>query len=485
METIILALFTLLSKSLGLIRDILLADNFGATYVTDVFIISITLPVVLLESISSAVLVNYIPIISKIKSEKKEKEIGDFNGILLAVIITVITAGVVLFCLWGQPFLHLFALGFEGEKFQLLFKFSKITIFAAYFIILGDIFKAHCQQMGRFYSTAISSIIVNITVIVGIYLSEFNDMFIVYAFLVGNLFTFCVLAIDARRCKIQIKLNMNFHNIHLKKILFLSAPIILNNAIWEINGIIDTSLVSTLGDGYVTSLNYANKITSIVVGIATASIATVVYPKYARVANDKVQIKNFLKKDLKKMSKLLCPICVFCVLKADAIVNLVFANNNFSDEILNVVITSFRIYSMGMFFSCIKVVLFKYYYAQQNTKIPAQNTVIAIIVNIVLNIILIRFLGYQGVVIATVISSVLTVMLLSLKIDGFEVTSYVKGAFLIALYITISILIIICLNVVLINVQGIMGTFIFGGSFVFIYLIYFAIRDRDVLQFKK
>ena len=76
-------------------------------------------------------------------------------------------------------------------------------------------------------------------------------------------------------------------------------------------------------------------------------------------------------------------------------------------------------------------------------------------------------------------------MLLSLKIDGFEVTSYVKGAFLIALYITISILIIICLNVVLINVQGIMGTFIFGGSFVFIYLIYFAIRDRDVLQFKK
>lgn len=484
METIFLTFFTLLSKLLGLVRDVSLANQLGATEITDVFIISITVPVVLLESISSALLVNYIPIVSRLDISCEHNKIIVFNGSLISFLFVLITLGVFLFMPFGNNLVSLFALGFRGDKFELLFSFSKITILAAYFIIIGDVFKAYCQKSKRFYSTAVASIVVNISVIIGIFFANLSKYALAYAFLIGNFLTLVILYVDAKKSGFEAKFNLNFKSQELKRMLLLSIPILFNNAIWEINGIIDRSLVSTLGDGYVTALNYANKLTAIIVGIVTASIATVVYPKYSKLGYDTSVLTELLLKDLEKVMRLLIPICLLFVLKGKNIVDMVFFKSQFTSELYDVTIISFKIYSLGIIFTCLKVILFKFYYAQLDTNTPAKNTIVSIALNIFLNLILIRYYGYKGIVAATVITALLTVILLFYNINTLKLRDYFRIAdksFIVAL---VSLCVIYGLN-----------SFIycrdFTSSIIYIF-VYFSIcgsylylNDKEIFRFKE
>lgn len=160
-----------------------------------------------------------------------------------------------------------------------LVNLSRITIFAMYFIASANIFKGYLEYRGKFLGTSLYGILLNAGMILGIVLSsEERYILLGYGVLSGYILSFIILVVLARKNNFETKPNVNFKDEHLKKLVILTLPMILNDAVWQVNGIVDKSIASTIGAGYISAINYSHYIVDMVSSVFATSIVTVFFP---------------------------------------------------------------------------------------------------------------------------------------------------------------------------------------------------------------
>ena len=125
--TILVMINTLLSKITGFLREILLGSAYGATYVTDAYLVSLTIPQTLFASIAAAIGTTYIPLYSRIRVEEGPEEAVRFTNRVLNVVLVISTALAVLGMVFTRPIVSLIAMGFKGEVLELAVGFTRIT----------------------------------------------------------------------------------------------------------------------------------------------------------------------------------------------------------------------------------------------------------------------------------------------------------------------------------------------------------------------
>ncbi|MEG1989870.1 MAG: murein biosynthesis integral membrane protein MurJ [Clostridia bacterium] len=417
LSILLLMIGTLFSKGLGLIREILLAQKFGASYITDSFILSLAIPTVLITTLASAILTNYIPIYSEIEKESKEKAYK-FNGILIAVIMLLATIIVVLFFIFTKPIVSVFAAGFNEIAFKYLIDLSRITIFNVYFILLSYILQGYLEYKEKFIGTSLFGILLNIGMICGIIFSTSeNYKMLGYGVVIGYILSFVVLIILSFNNKFKVTFTFNIKDEYLKKLVILTLPIILNDAVWQINGLVDKSVASTLGPGYISAINYSHYIVDMVGTIFATSIATVFFPMLVKFINKKLieTVRIKIRLVLKNIIFVTMPFTFLIFIFSEPIVKVLLFRGAFDERNLEITSIAVSLYSLSLVFVCLKTVLFKIFYAFQDTKNPTISAVIAIILNIILTLILVKPFGYRGIIVATLVSSIISfIMLISL-----------------------------------------------------------------------
>ena len=376
----IIMLGTLISKMLGLVREVILAQKYGTGYISDSFIISLNIPTILITSLAGAILTNYIPIFSKAEKESRESARA-FNGNLLSICLIL----------------------------------SRITIFAMYFIASANIFKGYLEYRGKFLGTSLYGILLNAGMILGIVLSsEERYILLGYGVLSGYILSFIILVVLARKNNFETKPNVNFKDEHLKKLVILTLPMILNDAVWQVNGIVDKSIASTIGAGYISAINYSHYIVDMVSSVFATSIVTVFFPNIVKSFNENgIEIvKSKTRKVLKIIIFITIPATVLIAFFAKTIVKILFFRGAFNNESLEITSMAVAIYSLALTFVCVKIILFKVFYAMQDTKSPTKSAIIAIIINIVFSVVLAKVMGYIGIIIVTVIAAFISTILL-------------------------------------------------------------------------
>lgn len=410
----IIMMGTLLSKVLGLIREVLLAQKYGTSYISDSFILSLNIPVVIISAIAGAILTNYIPIYSKIEKESKEKA-AKFNGNLLVIFFIISTILVILFMLFTKPIVRIFAVGFDDEGLKYLIDISRITIFCMYFIIMAHILKGYLEYKGKFIGTALYGICMNIGMISGIIFSSTEKYQILgVGVLLGYILGFIVLFILSRKNKFVAKLNFNIKDNYLKELIILTIPILLNDVVWQVNGVVDKSISSTIGAGYISVINYAHYIVNIVVSVFATSVITVFFPNVIKTFNERgiSAVKDKTNLILKVIIFISIPCTLLISVYAEPIVRLLFFRGAFNQESLTITSIAVSIYSFAIVFESINTILFKVFYALQDTISPTRSAIISIILNIILSLILVKPFGYKGIIIGTLIASITSAFLL-------------------------------------------------------------------------
>lgn len=413
-SVIMIMLGTLLSKVLGLAREILLAQKYGTGYISDAFIISLNIPSILIASFAGAILTNYIPLFSKVEKESEEKA-KKFNGNLLSICLIISIIIAILFIPFAKPISKIFAVGFDDTGLTYLVNLSRVTIFCMYFIVSADIFKGYLEYKGKFLGTSLHGILMNIGMILGILLSSTEKYMILgYGILAGYILSFVTLIILAKKDKFQAKANIDLKDKYLKQMVILTLPMILNDAVWQVNGIVDKSIVSTIGAGYISAVNYSNYIVNMISSIFATSIVTVFFPNVVKSFNEQgiEVVKEKTRTILKAIIFITVPCTVLIMFFAQTIVKILFFRGAFNEESLKITSTAVAVYSIALTFVCLKIILFKVFYAMQDTKTPTKSAIIAILINIALSILLVKPLGYIGIIIATVISSFISTVLL-------------------------------------------------------------------------
>lgn len=446
---VILTVCSLLSKCLGLVRDMLLAGIYGANYVTDAYIIAYSIPTILMGSIAAALATNYIPILSETDVQEGEHSVSVFNGSIVKFSVVFVSFVLIIFFMFNDSILHLFAIGFNAEQFEVLKSFSNIMVFSSYAVLLTEIFNGYAQYKNNFNTTAISGVVLNILIIIGIVVSQFFEIhFIAVFYLLGYAISIVYIYINTKLTGFKMKPDNKvfYKNSKVKKLLLLSIPIFMNNAIWEINVIIDKSVTSTVGEGFISSINYANKIIAILTGLFVVSFVTIIFPKLVKLYQNKkerdfsLNLAGYL-----KITSLFCiPVTFYLIYFSKDVITILFGRGNFTDSAIEITNVFLIIYCFSILPQCLKTILFKAYYARQDTKTPSFNAIFAIVLNIVLNLLLVKPFGANGVVFATVVSSWVSCLLLiyngRIFIKSHDLKDFLNFTFIVIVFTVLSIL---------------------------------------------
>lgn len=431
----IIVVFTLVSKFLGFLREILIAAKFGSGMETDTFFVALTATGIVTGFLSNAVSTTFIPILSEIESkEGKKGKLEHTNNILNSMFFISL---ILVFISWvGAPvIIRLLAKGFEGEQFNLAVRLTRIGLPMILFSGIIGTFTGYLQSEERFLSSSAIGVPFNFVYI--FFLIFFSDKFgikgLMAAAVLAVISQYIIQIPEAKAAGYKYEFKFNIRDKYIKKVIVLSLPVLVSVVINDIGAIIDRTLASDLSTGSISALNYANKLNGFILGVFISAITTVIFPILSRASseNNISGLKKVMRYGVNFILMITVPAAVGLAVLAKPIVEVAFERGVFDSTATVMTSQALMAYSIGLVGMALQLLLNRVYYSLQDTKTPMLIGGIAVGIDIVLNIILVKFMAHIGLALSTSIGAIAaSVMLLygvkkkigSLGIKGYIVT---------------------------------------------------------------
>lgn len=431
--TIGLMIITIISKILGFGRELVLGSVYGASMYSDIYITSMNIPILIFDLIGMAIATTFIPLYYENenkfgKDRALEFSNNTFNLVLfISLIISIICA------IFAEPIVKVFAIGFKGEELKLTIQFTRIMLCGGALICTKNLITSYLQAKDSFLVPGLTGIPFNIIIIISIIASmEYGIYILPIGTLIAMAAQFAFQYPFAIKKGFKYNFKINIKDEYINKMMWLVLPVFIGISVNQINAMIDRSFASTLIDGAVSSLNYANKLNLFVMGLFITTLTAVIYPNLSKIyaQDDKVKFSYLISKYVNIIIILIIPISVGAIILAQPIVKLLFERGAFNSSATIMTSTALIMYSIGMIAYGLREVLSKVFYSLKDTKTPMINGIITIIINIILNFILVKNLGYSGLALGTSLAAIICTVILFIslkrKIDYFGQDKIIK-----------------------------------------------------------
>lgn len=431
-SAVMISILTLVSKGLGFLREIMIANRFGSGMETDTYFVAMTGTVIIMGTVGAALNTTLIPIFTEIGQRYGRKgKLKYFNN-LINIIMAISLIIVVLGYIFSPVIIRLLAKDFEGEQFLLAVKLHRIGMPIAIFLALSYVFSGLLHSSQIFGPPAISGFPYNFVFLIYLVFlcKEANVVTLMIVSVIAALFQFLILVPATINMGYRYRLTFNLNDRYFRKAMSLTVPVLIGSAVKQINVVIDKTLASGLKTGSISALNYASKIDEVVIAVFIMAITTVVYPMLADAfARDNLRdVKSILGQGVNIILIITVPATVGLVLLGEPLVYLFFQRNAFDEVATYMTSQALIFYALGLVGSSLRLMLNKVYYSFQDTKTPMINGMIAVVVNLIFNLILIKPMGHRGLALATSISATVTTIMLFInlrkKIGPIGLTNY-------------------------------------------------------------
>lgn len=411
-----IAAVTLFSKFLGFLREVLIASKFGSGYETDTYFVAMTATVLIMTTIGAALKTTLIPIFSEINEVKgKERKLKYMNNVLN--VIFLITVGLVIVGYFASPLVvKILAKGFTGEQYNLAIKLNRIGLPIIIFMGLTYVFSGFLESSEIFGPPAIAGIPFNLVYIA--YLLTVSKKFGITGLMVTSVIAaaaqWLIQIPAAKRLGFRHSFEVNLKDRYVEKALILVAPVLLGSAVQQINVIIDRTLASSLKEGSISALNYASRVNDIIISVFVMAITTVIFPMLSKAftRDDLNEARSIMEEGINIILIITVPATMGIMILAGPAIKIFFERGAFNREATLMTSSALVFYSIGLIASSLRLMLNKVFYSIQDTSTPMINGVIAVVINVVFNYILVRYMAHSGLALATSISSIITTILL-------------------------------------------------------------------------
>jgi putative peptidoglycan lipid II flippase len=416
---VLLMLITFLSTMVGFVREIILSYYYGVSNVTDAYIISITIPQTIFAFVGAGIATCYIPMYSNIEKETNTLRADKYTSQIINILLILCTFIVVVSFIFSSSLVKLFASGFQGETLNLAVLFTKINIFAIFFSGLIFVFSAYLQTKNKFIITGLINIPLNLVVIISIILGKkLNVMYMSIGSTLAVAVQLVFLLPFVIKNGYKYSFNLEFKDNYIKKTMRLSMPVIFGVSAYQINELVNRTIASRVIVGGITSLSYASKINALIFAVFAVPVATAMYPLISKMVaeNDISGLKKTVSNAMISVILIVLPATVGAMIFADPIVTLLFGRGEFNLGAITMTSNALFFFSIGMIAFAIRELLYRVFYSFQDTKTPLINAFLAIMTNIILNIILSKFLGVGGLALATSLSAIFATIFLLISL---------------------------------------------------------------------
>jgi putative peptidoglycan lipid II flippase len=409
--------FTIISRLLGYLRDILIAVFLGAGPIADAFFVAFRIPNTFRRLFSEGTFnAAFIPSYSSLLNKKKSKNFANniFSLLFLGLFFLVLIIEILM-----PLFVFLIAPGFEEdyEKMALAITLTRITFPFLLFISLASFFSAILNSHNKFAIASAAPIILNILLICVLLFGKIlNDQlvyYLSYAVTLSGILQFTLLYFFVRRYfsfefNLKIKIDKKI-KIFFKKLL----PSIFSSGVTQINILIGT-IIASFQASAVSYLYYADRVYQINLAIAGIAIGTVILPQLSKhVQNKKKEKINLIQNKALELSLFLSiPATLALLIASNEIISSLFGYGSFDENSVKNSAKALFFFGAGLpAFSLIKV-FSTFFFARHNTKTPFYISLISVLLNIFISIIFFEKIGFLIIPIATTISSWFNVVFL-------------------------------------------------------------------------
>lgn len=409
--TIFITAISFVSRAIGYLREVLIANYFGASGQTDAFLVALVIPTMVTGLIANGLTTLMIPVYMEKNSKDPEKAKKFVNQIFYLSCGFFLLASFIIL-IFAPFFVKIAAPGFSGEGFKLAVTLTRYLVPAGFAMVFIGFFTGIYSAQKNFSYPAIVAIIGNALVVMFIIL--LTPQLGINSWTIGQL-AYAILSFAALFWVLWRKdgLFQNFSIkdsdwVEIKRFMRLVLPVILSSSIFILNQIADKVVASYLKEGSIAILNFAQRVYSIPLSLLAMPLITAIYPTFSSLTLDKGSgYAEMLKKALSLSWYLLIPISAVFIILPDPIIKLLFQRGAFTAGDTELTALSVSYYSIGLFAYATNYFLVYLLYSFKNTRAPFFVGLASVGINIVGNLVLSRYFGVAGIALATAVSSII------------------------------------------------------------------------------
>lgn len=432
-SSIVLMLVILICKIVGMLRDIVLANYYGTSNISDAYLIASSVPTLLFYFIGHSLSTAYIPMYNQVKAKYGIRAADNFTNNILNISLVIGTVIVFILLVAPNIVVKLFAAGFDKETSKIAITLIRISAMSIFLMIIIHILGGYLQANKSFLAPAAISFPRNIAIVGSVVISAKYGIIwlgigILVAYLLELIFLLPFVLFKGYRYRPIIK----FKDKTISQTLYVVTPILLGMCVGQINKIVDRSMASMVTEGGISALTYASVINNAIQEILVTGIITILFSSCAElVASGKhKEVKRKLSHTINTLLFFLTPACAGVIVLAEPIVRFILCRGEFDTYSLNMTTNALKCYTLGLVFLALRDTFVKVFYAYKETRITTIISIASILLNIILNIVLGRFIGIHGLALATSISAIFNCILLMIfmfrKIGDFGVLAAFK-----------------------------------------------------------
>ena len=408
----VMSVITVVSKLLGLLRDILVARSYGTNMESVAYVTASRLPTYIFDFvIGGVVTAAFIPVFNSILVNKGKKEAFRFansyvNFILIATAVIAVV-GIAL----ASPLVSLLAPDIDAQTAALAANLSRIMFPMIVFTGLAFSFVGILQSMGEYNIPALISLVSNVIMVGYLFLVNrfFGVVGLSVAMVIGWAAQAFVQAPKLHGFGYRYKPCLPTFDDSLKRSLKNAVPILIGTWTTPICAIINNRLASSLNDGRaITALDYANRLYIIIVGIFSFVATNLLFPYMSRAEadGDREETRRLIRTSSKALCYIIAPIAVGVAMLARPFIAVVYQRGEFTSADTLITSDALAAYCVGMVFMAVNEVIVKSLFAANRQKAPMVSSLVSMTFNIVLITVLRPYLGVGGIALVSGIATV-------------------------------------------------------------------------------
>ncbi len=419
----VVAFWTLASRILGFVRDVLLARYLGAVGVVEAFIVAFRLPNMFRRLVAEgAFAAAFVPVFSKqLERDGKERAML-FADQVFSVLVLLLTVFTVFAEIFMPQVMLVVAPGFSTERpelFDTAVLLARLTLPYLLCMAIVAMMSGMLNSSYRFAAAAAAPILLNVTLILG--LSFAREWFatpahmLAWGVTISGIGQYLWLAWSCRRAGLDLRLRRPQFTPAIRRLIRLMIPGLISGGMTQMNILVGT-VIGTFLTGVVTYIHFADRVYQFPLGMVGIAIGTALLPELSRtLQTDKARANTVLNRAIELAMLLILPATAALMVIALPIITVMFQYGRFTAEAAELTAGALAVFATGLPAFVLIKVLSPAFFARHDTRNPMIYAVVSMVVNIVLSPLLVWPLGvgYLGIPIATSVAAWINTALLA------------------------------------------------------------------------
>lgn len=399
---------TMIGRITGLLREVMLSYFFGASAISDAYVVATTFSTVIFAGLAAAILNGYVP--QAVVLDSKQNNYYTTKFLLQTVIVSIVLSFVLLLLL--DYILLVLAKGFAPEAMNYARQLSRYVIVFSPLLCVINVMVGYLQVNNSFNAASLQSILTNTVMIIVFYLSLGNVLKLGMGYGFSLILPTITIILFAFKKGYQIQYSSDVMREEAKATWGIIVPTLGVQLAIQINSIIDRSFASTLKEGTVSSMKYAFLICTLVVSIIAVSIGMIRYPQIAKLLsyNSRKDLSGVINDTIQQTCLLILPISITIIVFSKSVIEILFQHGAFTEQDTLYTAPILQIYAAMIIANSFQEIISRVLLAAKHTRALFYIYIIYVGLNILFNVYLIRMMGARGLALGTTLSTYLCVI---------------------------------------------------------------------------